>query len=166
MTTPTRVIIDTDTGVDDGIGLIYGLISPELDVVAVTTSFGNVDVEKVTRNSTIIVEQPGSTSPLAKGASRELSGELPVFNPEIHGDGGLGNTNLTDPSYSNGHRRLVAVVVHGLSVSVAPCAGCRQVLAEFAEKGGVVAFSREGEIVAVKRGDLLPFAFMFDGSVA
>lgn len=95
----TKVIIDTDTGVDDGMGLIYGLRSPELDIVGVTTSFGNVDVEKVTRNTAIILEDLGSTAPLAKGAGRGLAGIEPTYNPEIHGHDGFGNANLPDPTF-------------------------------------------------------------------
>lgn len=97
----TKVIIDTDTGVDDGMGLIYGLLSPELDVIAVTTSFGNIDVEKVTRNSAIILERLGSEAALAKGAARGVAGDEPVFNPEIHGEDGFGNAGLADPEFTN-----------------------------------------------------------------
>lgn len=97
----TKVIIDTDTGVDDGMGLIYGLLSPELEIVGVTTSFGNVDVDKVTRNTAIILEQLKSDVPLAKGADRAIVGEEPTFNPQIHGEDGFGNAFLPDPSFAN-----------------------------------------------------------------
>jgi purine nucleosidase len=97
----TKVLIDTDTGVDDGMGLIYALLSPELDVVGVTTSFGNVDVDKVTRNTAIILERLESTAPLARGAGRAVAGGPPAFNPEIHGHDGFGNANLPDPEFTN-----------------------------------------------------------------
>jgi purine nucleosidase len=97
----TKVLIDTDTGVDDGMGLIYGLLSPELDIVGVTTSFGNVDVDKVTRNTAIILERLRSQTPLAKGADRALAGGPPAFNPEIHGYDGFGNANLPDPAFTD-----------------------------------------------------------------
>ena len=101
MTSKTAVIIDTDTGVDDGMGLLYGLLSPELDIVGVTTSFGNVDVAKVTRNTAIILEALHSDVPLAQGADRALTGETPTFNPHIHGHDGFGNANLPDPAFTN-----------------------------------------------------------------
>jgi purine nucleosidase len=97
----TKVIIDTDTGVDDGMGLLYALVSPELEIVGVTTSFGNVDVGKVTRNTAIILERLGCPAPLGKGADRSLVGEEPTFNPHIHGEDGFGNANLPDPRYTN-----------------------------------------------------------------
>lgn len=97
----TRVIIDTDTGVDDAMGLIYALLSPELDIVGVTTSFGNVDVEKVTRNTAIVMEALDATMPLAQGADRAIVGEAPTFNPQIHGHDGFGNANLPAPEFRN-----------------------------------------------------------------
>jgi purine nucleosidase len=93
-----KVIIDTDTGIDDAMGVVYGLLAPELDVLAVTTIFGNVDVEKTTRNSATILEVLGRTGvPLAKGASKGLLG-VPHFNPEVHGEDGVGNANFPEPA--------------------------------------------------------------------
>lgn len=112
---PTKVIIDTDTGVDDGMGLIYGIISPELEIVGVTTSFGNVDVDKVTRNTAIILERLEVDAPLGKGAGRGLGGLTPVFNPEIHGDDGFGNAFLPDPDY----RTLTPTTAAQLTVDLA-----------------------------------------------
>ena len=42
---PTRVIIDTDPGIDDALALILALASPELSVEAITAVAGNVEVE-------------------------------------------------------------------------------------------------------------------------
>lgn len=94
----TKVIIDTDTGIDDAMGVVYGLLAPELDVLAVTTVFGNVDVEKVTRNSATILQLLGRADvPLAKGAAKGLLG-TPRFNPEVHGDDGVGNAHFPEPA--------------------------------------------------------------------
>jgi purine nucleosidase len=94
---PTPLIIDTDTGVDDAMGVVYGLLTPALDVLALTTVFGNVDVEKTTRNTLAIAEQIGvSAVPVARGAHKGLLG-VPRFNPGIHGDDGVGNANFPPP---------------------------------------------------------------------
>jgi inosine-uridine nucleoside N-ribohydrolase len=45
-----KVILDTDTGVDDAMAIILALHSPELDVRAITTVAGNASVEKCTKN--------------------------------------------------------------------------------------------------------------------
>jgi purine nucleosidase len=94
---PTPVIIDTDTGVDDAMGVVYGLLIPALDVLALTSVFGNVDVERTTRNTLAIAEQIGVPAvPVARGAHKGLLG-VPRFNPGIHGDDGVGNANFPPP---------------------------------------------------------------------
>ena len=45
-----KVILDTDTGVDDALAIILALRSPELEVVAITTVNGNVPVDHCTKN--------------------------------------------------------------------------------------------------------------------
>ena len=39
---PKKIIIDTDPGVDDAMAILFALSSPELDVIGLTTIFGNV----------------------------------------------------------------------------------------------------------------------------
>ena len=41
----TRVIIDTDPGVDDAVAILLALASEELDVVAITSVAGNVGID-------------------------------------------------------------------------------------------------------------------------
>ena len=44
--TTRKVIYDTDPGVDDAMALYYALAHPGIDVVGITTTFGNVTVEQ------------------------------------------------------------------------------------------------------------------------
>lgn len=86
-----KVIIDTDTGVDDAIGCALALESPELDVLAFTTSFGNVSVKLTTENTAYLMEVYGrSDIPLGKGAGRALVGS-PNYADFVHGQDGVGN---------------------------------------------------------------------------
>ena len=48
---PHRVIYDTDPGVDDAMALYYALAHPNIEVLGVTTSFGNVTVEQAAVNA-------------------------------------------------------------------------------------------------------------------
>ena len=48
---PRRVLIDTDPGIDDALAIFYALSSPELEVVGLTTVFGNAEVETCTANA-------------------------------------------------------------------------------------------------------------------
>ena len=44
-----KVIIDCDPGIDDALALTIALFDPRLDVLAVTTSSGNVEAEQCAR---------------------------------------------------------------------------------------------------------------------
>ena len=88
------MIIDTDTGVDDAMGVVYGLLAPELDVVALTTVFGNMSTDITTENTLRLLEEVGATStPVHRGAEKGLLGR-PTFNPEVHGADGVGDAGF------------------------------------------------------------------------
>lgn len=89
-----KVIVDTDTGIDDAMGCALALRSPELDVIAFTSVFGNVSVELTTENTAFLMEMFGRPDiPLAKGAGRALVGS-PTYSPFVHGDDGVGNAGF------------------------------------------------------------------------
>jgi inosine-uridine nucleoside N-ribohydrolase len=54
--TPTRLIIDTDPGIDDALAFLLALASPEIQLEALTTTQGNVTLEKATRNALSVLE--------------------------------------------------------------------------------------------------------------
>ena len=54
LNTMTKVIIDTDPGVDDALALIFSCYS-HLKVQAITTIYGNSSVENSTRNALTIL---------------------------------------------------------------------------------------------------------------
>ena len=73
------VILDCDPGHDDAIALLLALASPELDVLGVTTVYGNQTVEKTTANALRVLDLAGRTDlPVAAGAERPLIRELTV----------------------------------------------------------------------------------------
>lgn len=89
-----KVIVDTDTGIDDAMGCVLALRSPELEVVAMTSVFGNVDVGLTTENTAYILEiLERADVPLARGAASGLVGE-PVYSQYVHGDDGVGNADF------------------------------------------------------------------------
>jgi purine nucleosidase len=98
---PVRVVLDCDTGVDDAMAILYGLLSPGIDVVGIACVWGNTSVENATTNTLRLLEvaeQPGV--PVARGAARALIGPEPVFAGGVHGTDGQGNTNLPPPRLS------------------------------------------------------------------
>jgi inosine-uridine nucleoside N-ribohydrolase len=98
-----RIIIDTDTGVDDALAIILALRSSELRVEAITTVAGNAEVEKCTRNCFLLLDliQPKRFPVVAQGAKRPLVRRL-VTAPEVHGDDGLGDIALRYPTPKKG----------------------------------------------------------------
>ncbi|MDD5559412.1 nucleoside hydrolase [Candidatus Methylomirabilis sp.] len=88
---PTRVIIDTDPGIDDALALILAFASPELSVEAITTVAGNVPVAQAARNACLLLEvaDPHPRPPVAKGAAHPLIRPLRTAE-DYHGEDGLG----------------------------------------------------------------------------
>ncbi len=88
----TRLIIDTDPGIDDAIALFTALASPELDVAGLTTVFGNVTVETATRNALTLLDVAGRADiPVARGAAAPLATDYLGAIPHVHGEDGLGD---------------------------------------------------------------------------
>ena len=87
-----RILLDTDTGVDDALAIILALNSPELKVEAITSVSGNVHVDLCTRNLLMTLEAMElSKCPIcAKGESQPLVKPL-VTAAHVHGSDGLGD---------------------------------------------------------------------------
>lgn len=86
-----KVIFDTDPGVDDAMALYFALAHPDIDVIGITTTFGNVTVEQATANALYLTRIAGRSIPVAQGVPVPLAkdpGTPPAF---IHGADGLGN---------------------------------------------------------------------------
>lgn len=93
-----KVIIDVDTGIDDALALSYAVHSPELEIVGVSTTFGNISVEEATRNTLQVLELVGASSiPVYMGAKKPLVRDLKEKAKLFHGENGLGNVTLPPP---------------------------------------------------------------------
>jgi pyrimidine-specific ribonucleoside hydrolase len=91
------VIIDCDTGTDDAIALIAALYSPELDVRAITTVVGNVELKYTSRNTLNLVHYLGFDTPVAVGAPKPLVRKEIIYSGnKTHGDTGLGTVTLPE----------------------------------------------------------------------
>ncbi|MDM5101012.1 pyrimidine-specific ribonucleoside hydrolase RihA [Aeromonas salmonicida] len=94
------VILDCDPGHDDAIALILALASPELKVLAVTTSAGNQTQEKTLNNALRILTLLGRDDiPVAAGAPKPLAREL-IIADNVHGESGLDGPKLPDPAFA------------------------------------------------------------------
>ncbi|MFS0862199.1 nucleoside hydrolase [Fredinandcohnia sp. 179-A 10B2 NHS] len=94
-----KVIFDVDTGIDDAMAIAYAVHSPELDLIGLTTCFGNVSVEEASRNTLAVLEKLGKSVPVYGGASKPLTRENKAnFAKHVHGEDGLGNVLDFEPT--------------------------------------------------------------------
>ena len=93
-----KVIFDTDPGIDDAMALLFLHKHPEVDLIGVTTVFGNAPIELTTRNALFLKDEWGIAAPVAQGAGVTFDparpeGHWPTF---IHGENGLGDIPLPE----------------------------------------------------------------------
>jgi len=87
-----RVIYDTDPGVDDAMALYYALAHPEIEVLGVTTTFGNVTVQQAASNALYLLAIAGRAQVLVtQGVAAPLVKRAEAPPDHIHGADGLGN---------------------------------------------------------------------------
>ena len=111
MSERARLILDVDTGTDDALALAYAVASPRIDLVAVTTVAGNVDVEKATANTLSVLDWLGGADiPVHRGASRPLV-RLHQDASYFHHEGGLGGARLARSTRSAGADRGPAAII-------------------------------------------------------
>ncbi|KAK9815788.1 hypothetical protein WJX72_009484 [[Myrmecia] bisecta] len=91
-----KLIIDCDPGIDDSMAILAAFNSPkEVEVIGLTTIFGNVQTATATGNALVLRELAGRPQvPVAQGAATPLSGVAKARIADfVHGSDGFGNTN-------------------------------------------------------------------------
>ena len=82
-----KIIIDTDPGIDDAMAIHMAFADPQLDVVGLTTVFGNVTGKQATRNALCLAEMANHPAAVAGGAAIPLTREpQPLLAKAIAGD--------------------------------------------------------------------------------
>ncbi|MGW0516390.1 nucleoside hydrolase [Crossiella sp. NPDC003009] len=95
---PTPLILDTDPGIDDAVAFLFAVNSPELDLRAVTTVFGNVGPELTSANALRLLTMLGRTDvPVGIGADRPLVYPAAFRAEGWHGADGLGGQSALLP---------------------------------------------------------------------
>ena len=93
-----KIIIDTDPGVDDAMAIYLAFADPRLEVLGLTSVFGNVWVEQATRNALYLAETAHYPCDVAAGADKPL-----VITPNdpshfVHGEEGFGDLPAQHPA--------------------------------------------------------------------
>ena len=98
------VIFDVDTGLDDAMTLAMACATPEIDVRAVTCTFGNHDLHHTLRNTLNMLKLLGREDiPVAAGADEPLlrkrgaADEVEQGGKVVHGVDGLGGFRFPFP---------------------------------------------------------------------
>ncbi len=89
-----KVIYDTDPGVDDAMALLLLARHRRIELIGVTSVFGNADIATTTRNALYLKQKLGFSAPVAQGAGAPLVGEPDDPPTFVHGRNGLGDIDL------------------------------------------------------------------------
>mgnify|MGYP002744869395 FL=1 len=96
-----KLILDLDTGIDDALAIAYALGSPEVELIGITATYGNVLMKDSVRNSLAVLDALGADSvPVYPGLPHSSTAEdfaVLEISAFIHGRNGLGEAE-TAPS--------------------------------------------------------------------
>jgi inosine-uridine nucleoside N-ribohydrolase len=92
----TKILIDCDPGHDDAVAILYA--AQHLELLGITTVFGNAPVEHTTRNALAICALGRIDVPVAQGFAGPILGGEPPFAAAAHGRTGLDGTELPAPT--------------------------------------------------------------------
>ncbi|ECW0110001.1 nucleoside hydrolase [Salmonella enterica subsp. enterica] len=102
METRMKVIIDTDPGVDDAFAICYASRCPELEIMGITTTYGNNHIRQTTDNACFLSRLFSIPTEVWQGSSRPLY--VPLLKPgTTHGQNGLGDAFDVTPGTPAGN---------------------------------------------------------------
>jgi inosine-uridine nucleoside N-ribohydrolase len=86
-----KIILDTDPGIDDAMAIFFAFQAAEIEVLGLTTVFGNVPVEMSAQNALTLVDIAKLNIPVCKGVGMPWVGPESTYAHFVHGDDGFGN---------------------------------------------------------------------------
>lgn len=95
-----KLVLDLDVGIDDTLAVAYALASPEVELAAITTTYGNVTTPQSSRNALAVCKLFGRPDiPVYEGlphASWADDFSVMPISAFIHGDNGIGDVEIPD----------------------------------------------------------------------
>ncbi len=92
-----KIILDTDPGIDDAMAIFFAFQAKEIDVLGLTTVYGNVPVSMAAQNALSLVELAGLDIPVCQGVAMPWVGPESSYAHFVHGDDGFGNISHPKP---------------------------------------------------------------------
>lgn len=116
----TPILYDCDPGHDDAIALVMAHRSPEIDLLGVTTTCGNAELERTTANAIRVLDFLGATDvPVAAGCARPLA--RPLVLGTADGPSGMdGSPYLPEPKRGPIAQHAVDFLAEKLAASTEP----------------------------------------------
>ena len=113
-----KLILDLDTGVDDALAIAYALGSPELDLIAITGTFGNVLLEQGIQNSLAVTDVLGHPEvkvfPGISHARTASQFEVLEISHFIHGLNGIGDVDIPSSTRSAEKKSAVDFLIEAI----------------------------------------------------
>lgn len=89
-----KVLLFGDVGIDDTVALIYAYFNTAIDIVGIVADYGNISRQNALKNiryvKSLFPSEKVKKINVIAGAHIPMTGELPKYVPEIHGEYGLG----------------------------------------------------------------------------
>ncbi|MGF1742679.1 nucleoside hydrolase [Vibrio profundum] len=91
-----KIILDTDPGIDDAMAILFAESHPEIDLLAISTVYGNATIENTTRNALYLKDKFNLQADVTQGAGQPLR-RVPVGpTVVVHGESGFGDVNAPE----------------------------------------------------------------------
>jgi inosine-uridine nucleoside N-ribohydrolase len=111
-----KIIIDTDPGIDDAMAIHFAFAHPDIEVLGLTTVFGNVHTHTATRNALALVEMAAYTAAaVAHGADSPLVVPLNPPAHYAHGAEGFGDVPAAHPKVELGSRPAATFICDAIN---------------------------------------------------
>lgn len=93
-----KVIFDTDPGIDDAMALLFLERHSDIELLGITSVFGNASADTTTRNAQFLKHEFGIKAPVARGADITYDPGRPMapWPTFVHGYNGLGDIDMPE----------------------------------------------------------------------
>lgn len=92
-----KIILDTDPGIDDAMAIFFAFQHPDIDVLGLTTVYGNVPVEMAAQNALRLCDLAEQDIPVTQGVAMPWVGPESTYAHFVHGENGFGDIPIQAP---------------------------------------------------------------------